>query len=264
MAKNTGLIQFQGTINNVTGYRRNGKYILSMKSNLNKERILNDEKFQRTRENMQEFAGAAQTAKALRIGLAGLTRILADNSLSTRLTGIIRKDVQNRDTTSDRGVRRVDLATYGSVLKGFNLHRENIFSSLFRAPYSATAPATGKGAKITFAAFEAANVVRAPKGATHFRLVGAAVLVGNRSFDELTNSWTSENGDDGAAGIERSDYLSVMEDIPQTELDVSIAGVTDTDGGAVIVVAGIEFYQQIGTKYYLLRDTNGGTIVGLL
>ncbi|MBP5306490.1 MAG: hypothetical protein J6Y79_00360 [Paludibacteraceae bacterium] len=264
MAKNSGLIQFQGAINNVTGYRRNGKFFLAMKNSITKERILTDKKFQRTRENMQEFAGASLTVKALRTSLAGLTRILADNALTNRLTGIIRKEVQNRDATSSRGERRVDLSANGTALLGFNLNRENSFSSLVRVPLRVTAPTSGKGAVLSFDPFEAANVVSAPKGATHFCLIGAAALIGNRSYDYLTQSWISENDNDGVAGVERSDYFGVEDTVPQTELSVSLPGVTDTEGGAVVVIAGVEFYQQIGTKYYLLHDTNGGAIVALL
>jgi len=50
MAQQAGLINFTGTLNGLTGYKREGKYFVRSKSSITKERIYNDPAFLGTRQ----------------------------------------------------------------------------------------------------------------------------------------------------------------------------------------------------------------------
>lgn len=265
MAKNEGVISFTGTVGNITALKRNGVVYIQKKGGVTKERIETDPKFVRTRENMNEFKGVTTISKAFVSGLGGLKRILSDNRLYNRVVKAM-KAVQTDDTSGRRGERAILVSTYGSDdLLGFELHRENDFDGLFGGRYSVSAPATGKGATVTVQPFNGADALRAPKGATHARLVVGVQLLSNYTYDDLTRSWNPQNENGGVAGVETSDYLPVGEEQSQSlTLSVTLPGVTDTDGGSVVVILGVEFFQELDGSYYLLHDTNGGKVVALL
>ncbi|MBN7814709.1 hypothetical protein [Algoriphagus pacificus] len=67
MAKQAGYIKLEGTMGDLTFYKnRDGKFIARRKGGVSKKRIQNDPRFQRTRENLKEFAVAASSAKFLK------------------------------------------------------------------------------------------------------------------------------------------------------------------------------------------------------
>ena len=64
MAKNNSYLKFEGTLGGLTYYEKDGKSIVKVKSSVSKSRIEKDPNYKRTRENMQEFGGAAKASKA--------------------------------------------------------------------------------------------------------------------------------------------------------------------------------------------------------
>lgn len=263
MAKNVGIVQFTGSIGNVTGTAYNGKVYIQKKGGVSKERIETAPEFQRTRENMKEFRGVSKSSKEFLTALAGLKRILADKMVYNRVVKVVKKIQLRADGT--RGERPIQFATYGQEMVGFQLHDLNAVGSLFAGSVTVNAPQSGKGAAFSVAAFNPLDMFTPPKGATHARLVGAAVLQSDLSYDDLTNSWINANGEAGAVGIERSTYIDLTSDAQEAiSLTATLAGVTDTDGGAVLAVFGVEFYQAVDGNYYLLYDTNGGVVMSSL
>jgi hypothetical protein len=62
MAKQTGPIKFEGTIDNLTGYQVNGVHYLKKKSSVSRKRILTDKGYTNTRRNASWFAQAQKLA----------------------------------------------------------------------------------------------------------------------------------------------------------------------------------------------------------
>ena len=65
MAKQTGPIKFEGTIDNLTGYQVNGVHYLKKKSSVSRKRILTDKCYANTRRNAKWFAQAQKLAAGL-------------------------------------------------------------------------------------------------------------------------------------------------------------------------------------------------------
>ncbi|HAT64297.1 MAG TPA: hypothetical protein DCS66_06805, partial [Flavobacteriaceae bacterium] len=65
MAKNKSFIKLEGTLDGLTFYQKDGESFVKTKGGISRDRILNDQNFKRTRENMQEFSGCAKTGKAV-------------------------------------------------------------------------------------------------------------------------------------------------------------------------------------------------------
>ena len=65
MATQTGIVLFEGTIGNITGYRMNGKHYLKTKSSLSRRQILKKDCFSNTRRNAKWFGEAQSIAKQI-------------------------------------------------------------------------------------------------------------------------------------------------------------------------------------------------------
>src|SRR5690606_7393514 len=105
MAKQESLVKLRGKIGDLSfSKHRERGYEVRMKGGVDKQRILSDPKFQRTRENMTEFGAAAQTAKIIRLQLNNLLRGVADKDFRNRLTSVVHR-IQKMDSESVRGER---------------------------------------------------------------------------------------------------------------------------------------------------------------
>src|SRR5690606_32141272 len=86
MAKQESLVKIRGTIGDLSfSKHRERGYEVRAKGGVDKARIMSDPNFERTRENMSEFASAAQMAKVIRLQLNNLSRDVADKSFRNRL-----------------------------------------------------------------------------------------------------------------------------------------------------------------------------------
>ena len=99
MAKQTGPIKFEGTIDNLTGYQVNGIHYLKKKSSVSRKRILTDKCYTNTRRNANWFAQAQKLA-------AGVYRELTPSQhdhkgiwypLRNRAQELVRKNVPAKE-----------------------------------------------------------------------------------------------------------------------------------------------------------------------
>lgn len=73
MAKTSGIIKIEGTIDDLTFYKKGTSTYVRKKGGVNKERINSDPNFVRTRENNNEFSHNVSQAKMLRMAMGSLT-----------------------------------------------------------------------------------------------------------------------------------------------------------------------------------------------
>lgn len=85
MAKASGIIKIEGTVEDLTFYKKDGKNFVRKKGGIAKERIANDANFVRTRENNNEFAHSGSSGKVLRLAMGSLVFKAKDSKLSSRL-----------------------------------------------------------------------------------------------------------------------------------------------------------------------------------
>lgn len=69
MAKASGIIKIEGTVEDLTFYKKDGKNFVRKKSSISKERIANDPNYVRTRENNVEFSHSGSSGKLLRLAV---------------------------------------------------------------------------------------------------------------------------------------------------------------------------------------------------
>ncbi|QBO58510.1 hypothetical protein [Chryseobacterium salivictor] len=136
MARQKGIIKLKGTMGDITFYRTKDGYMAREKGGITAERMQNDPRFQRTRENMAEFGRAGKAGKVLRASIQSLLRTSADRRMVSRLTKEMIKVIQ-LDAVNPRGLRNV-IDGEAELLLGFEFNIHGKLEHSISAPFTAT------------------------------------------------------------------------------------------------------------------------------
>lgn len=262
MAKQTGLVRYTGTMGGVRHFKIKGLQgdYAGVVGGPTADQIKNDPAFIRTRENMKEFGGCASAAKTIRVGLASIIKQMSDSRIAGRLTSIM-KQIQLNDTANPRGERTVSVSANPTTLEGLDYNKTVSLAGVFNAPYTLINSVGRDSATFKIVAFNPANYINAPAGATHFRLVNAINVVSDWKYNastgeyEATDPTLSELND-----VQYSDYLDLSTVTLDTIITTTLPGSpTMTSSVSVLNNIGIEFYQAVGSNYYLFAAGNAMT-----
>ena len=235
MARQKGIIKLDGTIGDITFYKSQDGYLAREKGGVSADRIANDPNFQRTRENGEEFGRAGKAGKMLRTSIRGLLQNVADGRMVGRLTQEMVKVLQ-ADVTSVRGKRNI-IDGEAELLEGFEFNiRSKLGTTLF-APFTAVIDRVAGTLNVVVASFIPINMVAAPGGSTHFKLMsaGAAVDFENETFEVDTNE---------TAQMPLNSMATAVINLSNS--------VTANSTNPLFLALGIEFYQEVnGVKYSL-------------
>ena len=125
MAHQTGVIQYKGSFKSIRNYtnKNDSTIYAGEKGGANRDLIMNNPAFARTRENMSEFGGCGMVVKAIRRGLQHLIPENTDTHFTGRLMKII-KMINLKDLQGERGKRAIEISLYKTMLKSLNLHEK--------------------------------------------------------------------------------------------------------------------------------------------
>ncbi|BAV04716.1 hypothetical protein FLA_0715 [Filimonas lacunae] len=205
------------------------------KGGVDADRIKNDPRFERVRENGAEFGKAGKDGKVIRNAFKNVVNKSADNRLPSRLVKDLMQIVKT-DTLNARGLRK---AASGDLvlLQGFEFNATAPLSVSFTANYSVGFNRTDGFATISVSNFVPTIQLRYPQGATHYKLIGGAAIIDFAAG-------TFENGFDEGAG-------RVISDAEASASSLTIP-IPPNNTLPLFVVFGVMFYQQVnGTLYHL-------------
>src|SRR6188768_2501783 len=171
MAKQKGIIKLEGTIGDITFYKSQDGYLAREKGGIPADRIANDPAFQRTRENGAEFGAAGKAGKVLRNAIRALLQNSADSRMVSRLTQEMVKVLQE-DVTNTRGLRNV-IDGEAELLEGFEFNKNGKLGTTLYAPFTGTIDRVAGTLTAAIPAFVPLNMLSAPGGSTHFKIVSA-------------------------------------------------------------------------------------------
>ena len=257
MARQVSIIKIKGKIGDLSFYKSAGKHLVREKTGIEKERLLHDPAFKRTRENMSEFGGSAVVGKALRMGLANVLHLFSDRYIVARITKIMRS--VNKKGTGTRGKRAFEIKDNSFELEGFDFDKKTSFDRIFHAPFTLEVNADRNGVTLTVPVFNTDNYLEIPEGATHFRLFCAISVLSNYVFDDESLKYEPLNPEINMAScVEASSETELGGDIP-SEIVVN-CDLPDTptldDTSGLIACVGIEFLQEINGAFYSLESDN--------
>lgn len=237
MARQKGIIKLKGTIGDITFYKTQDGHLAREKGGIDASRIASDPAFQRTRENGSEFGRAGKAGKILRTSLRALLINSADGRMVSRLTQKMVKVIQ-ADTTSVRGLRNV-IDGEAELLQGFEFNiRGKLGTSLF-APFVGTIDRVAGTITVAIAPFIPANMIAAPSGTTHFKIISAG----------------SEVDFEAETFVEAHTETAIL---PwDNTLTVAISqenAVTAASTKPLFLALGVEFYQEVNGQMYPLKN----------
>ncbi len=237
MARQKGIIKLKGTIGDITFYKTQDGHLAREKGGIDASRIKNDPAFQRTRENGSEFGRAGKAGKILRTSLRALLINTADGRMVSRLTQKMVEVIQ-ADVTSVRGLRNM-IDGEAELLAGFEFNiRGKLGTSLFAPFVGAIDRVTGE-IIVDLAEFIPANMIAAPSGTTHFKIIsaGAEIDFEAETFVEA-HSETAILPWDGVATVAIS----------------HVNAVTPNSTKPLFLALGVEFYQEVNGQMYALKN----------
>lgn len=237
MARQKGIIKLKGTIGDISFYKTTDGHLAREKGGVEKERIMTDPAFQRTRENGAEFGRAGIGGKLIRNALRILMQTAKDKRVTSRLTKEMVVVVQS-DLVNDRGMRTVQDGDLG-LLNGFNFNIGGKWGNILFAPYTGAFDRITGEISLDLDPFSPTLRIAAPGGTTHMRLVTAGA-----ELDFENDSFVFEMDDLGI--------------LPYTAADTAalnlVAALTANTALPVRGVFGIEFYQEVNGQMYSLKN----------
>jgi len=237
MASQDGLFKIKGTLGGVTFYKTRDGYMAREKGGIDKKRIAKDPAFKRTRENGQEFGRAGTYGKFLRTAFKPLLNTCSDKRVVSRLVKEL-MILMKTDTVNARG-ERTPVAGDFELLRGFEFNIDGLLSNTLYVPYSANIDRASGTATIEIPELVPEQMIHAPAGATHFKFVVGASEVDFSMGNSLTvYDATSEVAWNATA-------------MPATTLTLAL---TPASVAPLVLVLGIEFYQEINGVFYILNN----------
>ncbi len=237
MAKQKGIIKLDGTIGGITFYKSQDGYLAREKGGVPADRIANDPNFQRTRENGAEFGRAGKAGKLLRNSIRAMLQNGSDSRMVSRLTQKMVEVIQE-DATNPRGLRNV-IDGEAELLEGFEFNISGKLGTTLYAPYTSTIDRVAGTLAVSIPAFVPINMIAAPGGATHFKIVSAGTEIDfeNETFVMATSESAVLPWDTTATAL----------------LNLSNA-VTANSTQPLFLALGIEFFQEVNGQMYPLKN----------
>jgi hypothetical protein len=239
MARQKDLLRLEGKVGAFSFVHGRDGFSARKSEGMNGDRILNDARFARTRENGAEFGRAGKAGKVLRDALINLTSNVSDRRVTSRLTTTMLKVVKS-DASSDRGLRT---ATLGDVklLEGFEFNIGSPLRTVFKAEYQKVLNKETGAAIIVLPSYNPTRTIAVPEGATHYSLLLGIVAA---DFEEGSSN--------NAVSISEP-REAINENVAAEELTIALP--QPSPDLPTFLVFGIEFMQVVNGKSYPLINS---------
>ena len=237
MARQKGIIKLDGTIGGITFYKSQDGYLAREKGGVSADKIANDPNFQRTRENGEEFGRAGKAGKLLRNAIRAMLQNASDSRMVSRLTAEMVKVIQE-DVTNARGLRNV-IDGEAELLEGFEFNISGKLGTTLYAPFTATIDRVAGTLTANIPAFVPLNMLAAPGGSTHFKIVsaGAEIDFENETF------------------VMDAQATAILPWDANATAAINLANaVTASSTHPLFLALGIEFYQEVNGQMYPLKN----------
>ncbi|OAD91507.1 hypothetical protein A7A78_03165 [Aequorivita soesokkakensis] len=237
MARQVGLLKLVGTLGDISFYKSFYGFLARAKTGVDRQTILRDPRFRRTRENASEFGRAAKAGKLLRDAIRPVLKNAKDSMTVQRLTQKMVKVLQ-ADPANKRGKRTVTQGELG-LLKGFDFNINARLDNTLQISFQTVINPVSGIILLTLNSFRPITDIKVPTGTTHFKILfGAAAL----NFETIKFLFSHKD-----SGILSYDGNAVSIDTIFIKLSPNLSW-------PIFLVLGIEFYQEVNGAYYSLED----------
>lgn len=237
MARQKGLIKLRGAIGDLTFFKTKDGYLARESGGVDRQRVLVDPAFARTRENAAEFGRSVLAGSLLVRSFRGILRKAVDGRLGSRMTQQMHK-IQCTDFTSDRGFRHVKAGAL-ELLQGFEFNSRSLLSGHLFVPISTSIDVVSGKMTVDVESFFPSALINAPFGATHYTLItaGSAVDFDGRTF-----------------AVSHLETIPVSLDAAESPAVHHVHAVSLEGSNCLFLVVGLCFFQEVGNGLYALYD----------
>ncbi|PZD79168.1 hypothetical protein [Mesonia sp. K7] len=237
MAKQAGIIRLKGSIGGMSFYKTSDGYLVREKGGIDGKRIANDPAFQRTRENGEEFGRAGAGSKLIRNAIRLLLQNVKDKRVASRLTTQLLKVIKT-DAVNARGERTIPEGNM-ALLHQFEFNKRAELHSQLAVNHSIQLDRSTGEVILSLDTFQPLTYIDAPEGTTHFKLgMGATEL----NFEDKSSVFD----------MEQTPLISYdSTDTPATDLTATLTAGSTLP---IVVVLGLEFYQEVNGTTYPLKN----------
>jgi hypothetical protein len=228
MAKNTGVVQLQGNLGNLT-FAKDGQVRQKPTS-----RTITAV---RTLENNAEFKTQSKGTSLLGESFRACIANAKSSDWHNRLS-VITREVIKLDLTNPRGQRGI-IDDETSLYEGYNFNSNAPLGRVLYAQVTATIDRTTGNCQVIVPALTPGVSVAAPQGATHFKYISCSAEV---DFEAET--------------IKSSDMASdfvPLSNTPQTAVTLNL-NQTANAAKPIFIGFGLEFYQEVNGQKYILQN----------
>ena len=238
MARQASSLTLKGSLGNITFFKSGDTYLVRTKGGIPANKIATHPSFQRTRENNAEFGTAAKGGMLLRKSLRSSILNAKDSRVANRLTSQMVR-VLHTDTVNFRGLRNITAGDVG-LLENFEFNNGAKLATTLAAQYTVSYTRASGNIQFSIEDFIPMQLLFAPAGTTHFRLVAAAATVsfGEDSYEAATATSGNLVYNNTATGA-----LTLSMALPANSTH------------PVFIVLGVEFLQKVNGDQYSLYNS---------
>ena len=251
MAIQTGAIKYRGSFKSIRNYvnLHDPNTYAGEKGGANRDLIMNNPAFARTRENMCEFGGCGVAVKAIRRGLLNLLPEQTDKLFTSRLMKVV-KEINRRDYEGVRGKRAIIFSGERPFLSTLVFDKLQDIAGLLQNQFAYEHPITRDSAKLTLTDLTIKPVL-VPAGATHYRVQNHVSIISDYTYVEANRRYEPLSQLNTMSAHEYSAYTPVGTALTDEIVAAFPVGTTPGDDDSVIQCVGIEFFQKSGATSYV-------------
>lgn len=250
MAEQKGLLKIKGKIGGYSTYYHSPtqKWVVRKNGNRTKKMMMTHKSFERVRENMSEFGLASRIGKSIRQVISLFGKGYTESYFSGRLNSILLKVLQKQNGI--RGQRQLDFSQ-GELLQHVPLDKNALISKCLSANYSLTISSDRTTIDIQNLVVE---IISFPEGATHFTITYIAGGISDWVF--INDAYVLQYDLAKVTSISKLENKSLASVPLSSSVQLILPEPVPFDAG-ILVVWGIEFYQEINGSLYLLQKKHG-------
>lgn len=234
-----------GKLGSVICYRMRGseKMIVRSKGYISPYTRKNHRRYERTRQENNEFKGCVKAAKNLSRILIPVAS-LGDFNFFGHLVKIA-KMMQQVDTELPKGKRSVLISKTPSLLTGFSFNKFNTFEALVKSPISFSIDRPQGTAHFSVPPMQPGIHLLNPGQQPYYRLVFTIGCVADLHLTENVHSYESRDNEFPYCAVQLTDWLNWKDSFPGSELTVSSPRWVDLPNRTLVAGIGISFGKQL-------------------
>lgn len=243
MARQKGILNFEGTIGEIIFYKRNGKFYARRKGSPSKDKLKNGKEFENSRRVSAEFGHASKIASKIYRSCIGILNPGKHDGLHGKLTANLNKIIQS-DPISEYGKRKLGFGDL-TMLEKTDFEKTSLRSVVDKMP---SVILSINQLQINFTELGPIKRKSLPNTATHYRL------------DLL---WCRINETNYNTTFRKSETAPLLIDQP-----LSLNGLIQMDLGeplegddVLCAILGIAFLQEINGKLHELTENRAVAIL---